>query len=92
MKMEDGIRTSGEKRNLWMVVFWRAFRWWKHDSIFFTKFMTNINKSLTPLVTLNIDKADGTKIEKSFSVIQTIFLLQKIRVTLKLEKIISWEI
>jgi hypothetical protein len=48
--------------------------------------MTNINKSLTPLVTLNIDKADGTKIEKSFSVIQTI-LLQKIRVTLKLEKL-----
>jgi hypothetical protein len=25
--------------------------------------MTSINKTLTPLVTLNIDKADGTKIE-----------------------------
>jgi hypothetical protein len=49
--------------------------------------MTSINKTLTPLVTLNIDKANGTKIEKSFSVIQTIFLLQKIRVTLKLEKL-----
>jgi hypothetical protein len=59
-----------------------TYEWWYFDAhlddgstiviVFFTKFMTNINKSLTPLVTLNIDKADGTKIEKSFSVIQTI--------------------
>jgi hypothetical protein len=53
--------------------------------------MTNINKSLTPLVTLNIDKADGTK-RKIFLGDPDHFLLQKIRVTLKLEKIISWEI
>jgi hypothetical protein len=66
-KWEDGIRTSGEKG---------TYEWWYFDAhlddgstiviVFFTKFMTNINKSLTPLVTLNIDKADGTKIEKSF--------------------------
>jgi hypothetical protein len=66
-KWEDGIRTSGEKG---------TYEWWYFDAhlddgstvviVFFTKFMTSINKTLTPLVTLNIDKADGTKIEKSF--------------------------
>jgi hypothetical protein len=66
-KWEDGMRTSGEKG---------TFEWWYFDAhledgstmviVFFTKFMTNIKKGLTPLVTLNIDKADGTKIEKSF--------------------------
>jgi hypothetical protein len=77
-----------------------TYEWWYFDAHlddgstvvinFFTKFMTRYNKTLT-LVTLNIDKANGTKIEKSFSVIQTIFC-SKDSCNVKIGKIISWEI
>ncbi|MFD1552946.1 hypothetical protein DNU06_15920 [Putridiphycobacter roseus] len=65
-KWEDGMRSSGEKG---------TYEWWYFDShladgstvviVFYTKFMTSVNKALEPYATISIDKADGSKIEKS---------------------------
>jgi hypothetical protein len=86
-KWEDGMHTSGEKG---------TFEWWYFDAhlddgstvviVFFTKFMTNINKPLTPLVTVNIDKADGTKIEKSMYGVPEDFFASKDSCNVKIGK------
>jgi len=62
---EDGMRTHGGKG---------SYEWWYFDThledgskmviIFFTKPMTAVNKGLNAYVTLNIDYADGTKLER----------------------------
>lgn len=62
---EDGIRTGGVKG---------TYEWWYFDAhlddgttmviIFYTKPFTAINKGLTPFITLNIDRPDGSKITR----------------------------
>lgn len=62
---EDGMRTDGGIG---------SYEWWYFDAhledgskmviVFYTKPMTDINKPLKPYATLNIDYADGTKMER----------------------------
>ncbi len=64
-KWEDGMRTNGEKG---------SYEWWYFDThledgstaviIFYTKHFNKINKALLPLITINIQKPDGTTISK----------------------------
>jgi predicted secreted hydrolase len=64
---EDGMRTHGGKG---------TYEWWYFDAhlndgsklviVFYTKFYTQINKPLKPLVTINHDRADGKTIERMF--------------------------
>lgn len=66
-KWEDGMRTTGEKG---------TYEWWYFDGhlhdgstaviVFYTKPMIESKKSLSPYVTVDIDKKDGSKISKSF--------------------------
>lgn len=65
-KWEDGIRTTGGKG---------TYEWWYFDAhlddsstvviVFYTKPFTAINKGLTPLVTIEITRPDGSKITKT---------------------------
>ena len=65
-KWEDGIRTTGGKG---------TYEWWYFDAhladsstaviVFYTKPFTAINKQLTPLVTIEITRPDGSKISKT---------------------------
>ncbi|MBB5440352.1 peptidoglycan/LPS O-acetylase OafA/YrhL [Pedobacter sp. AK017] len=64
-KWEDGMRTDGGKG---------SYEWWYFDThledgskvviVFYTKAMTEVNKSLKAYATLNIDYADGTRFER----------------------------
>ncbi len=64
---EDGMRTEGEKG---------TFEWWYFDShledstnvviIFYTKPFVDIRKGLTPYITLEIDRPDGTSIKRQY--------------------------
>jgi len=64
---EDGIRTAGKKG---------TYEWWYFDShledgskmvvIFYTKPFTDIKSGLTPFISIDIDKPDGTTIKKSY--------------------------
>lgn len=66
-KWEDGMRTTGEKR---------TYEWWYFDAhledgstmviVFYTKSYMNFNKGLKPLVTLTIDRPDGTAFIKEY--------------------------
>jgi len=63
---EDGIRTGGKEG---------TYEWWYFDAhmedgttiviIFYTKPFTQIKKGLTPFISINIDKPDGTSIKKA---------------------------
>jgi hypothetical protein len=65
-KWEDGIRTTGGKG---------TYEWWYFDThladgstmviVFYTKNFIKIDKALLPSLTINIDKADGTKINRA---------------------------
>jgi hypothetical protein len=62
---EDSMRTNGGKG---------SYEWWYFDAqlndgskmviVFYTKPMTDVNKPIKPYATLNIDYADGTKMER----------------------------
>ncbi len=64
-KWEDGIRTTGGKG---------TYEWWYFDAhledgstaviIFYTKHITKVKKRLSPLVTVSIVQADGTKLDR----------------------------
>lgn len=64
---EDGMRTHGGKG---------SYEWWYFDAhlndgsklviVFYTKFYTEVNKPLKPLVTINHDRADGKTVERMF--------------------------
>ncbi|NPA69103.1 MAG: hypothetical protein GXO50_10880 [Chlorobi bacterium] len=64
---EDGIRTGGKKG---------TYEWWYFDAhledgtaiviIFYTKPFTEIKKGLTPFISINIDRTDGTSIKKPY--------------------------
>jgi hypothetical protein len=66
-KWEDGMRTDGGKG---------SYEWWYFDShlddgstvvmIFYTKPFVNLNKDLTPFITMEIDRPDGTSIKKRY--------------------------
>jgi len=66
-KWEDGMRTNGEGG---------TYEWWYFDAhledgstaviVFFTKPVMDIKKGLTPFVTIDIDRPDGTKIQKKY--------------------------
>ena len=65
-KWEDGMRTSGEKN---------TFEWWYFDAhlndgstlvvVFYTKPFTRLSKGLTPYITIDLEKPDGTKLHRS---------------------------
>lgn len=64
---EDGIRTGGKKG---------TYEWWYFDShlddgskiviVFYTKPFTQIKKGLSPFISINIDRPDGTSIKKAY--------------------------
>lgn len=66
-KWEDGMRTDGGKG---------SYEWWYFDAhledgstavlIFYTKPFVDLNKDLTPFITINIDRPDGTAIHKRY--------------------------
>ena len=63
---EDGTRTNGAKG---------TYEWWYFDAhlndgttvviVFYTKPFSKIKKGLIPFITINIDKPDGTSIQKA---------------------------
>lgn len=64
---EDGMRTDGSED---------TYEWWYFDShlsdgsklviVFFTKHYTDVSRPLSPLVTLSLEKPDGTKVDKVY--------------------------
>lgn len=64
-KWEDGMRTTGGKG---------SYEWWYFDThledgssaviVFYTKDFVQANRNMTPTISLNIDRPDGTKIAR----------------------------
>ncbi len=67
-KWEDGMRSDGSSG---------TYEWWYLDShledgstaviVFFTKHFNNVNKPLSPLITIEMERPDGVKIIKSIN-------------------------
>lgn len=84
---EDGFRTRGEKGTL---------EWWYFDVrteegstiviVFYTKKMTEINAGLSPLVTVNILRKDGTRIFKELKQDKKSFFASKETCNVKIGK------